>query len=491
MLPSYRKGRLLGIGAVFFPLVLGCDLSKPDLKFNDINCICGIEEKARENRFIAKFRSVSSKANIFTVSVQPGLHSFAYDENTDWIWNEKAGSIENLNDRAGACVIVDYQMSGKTKTADSVQFLPHVELSQDWEIPYSKLADIVSGNSDGATIIDSRLPSVYAAGSIPGAINIPLFEMQSGKGLLRLPKDKKAKLVFYCDGRNCKRSPLSARIAAQNGYRDIRVYHAGYPDWERNRRVGLVRSGYIDRALKSNDPMILIDIRTSAVVGHIPGAIAIEPRKIDSYRYQFPQSEPIRKMVRIVVYGNSEKDESAAHRVAETIAAWGYHRVTVLAGGWNAYKRTGRIERDSLLGEIKVFEGKRPGEFTASEFVNIVGHLDSDDTMLLDVREKREVGRDPGVTKIGAANIPLSGFVDSLGKLDRSKTYFLFSSRGKRAFTARNMLVQDGFMAFYISASISFDDSTGLHIGPETIPAKSVYNLGKRTVEPPEYVKDN
>ena len=49
-----------------------------------------------------------------------------------------------------------------------------------------------------AVLIDVRSPEEYRDGHIPGAVNIPAERIASEKG--RLPKDKTARLVFYCRG---------------------------------------------------------------------------------------------------------------------------------------------------------------------------------------------------------------------------------------------------------------------------------------------------
>jgi rhodanese-related sulfurtransferase len=48
------------------------------------------------------------------------------------------------------------------------------------------------------TLVDSLSPIEFAAGAIPGSINIPFEQMKSSK---LLPRDKSRLLVFYCMGR--------------------------------------------------------------------------------------------------------------------------------------------------------------------------------------------------------------------------------------------------------------------------------------------------
>lgn len=47
-------------------------------------------------------------------------------------------------------------------------------------------------------LVDTRTPDEYAAGHIPGAVNIPPERMKSAAP--RLPKDRSVPIIFYCRG---------------------------------------------------------------------------------------------------------------------------------------------------------------------------------------------------------------------------------------------------------------------------------------------------
>lgn len=49
-----------------------------------------------------------------------------------------------------------------------------------------------------ATLIDVRLLEEYRTAHIPGAVNIPAERTMAERG--RLPKDKSARLIYYCRG---------------------------------------------------------------------------------------------------------------------------------------------------------------------------------------------------------------------------------------------------------------------------------------------------
>lgn len=67
----------------------------------------------------------------------------------------------------------------------------------------------------GAALIDVRTPGEVAEGAAPGAVNIPLQEIQQRLG--EFPKDKD--LVIYC--RSGKRSMAASHFLIQNGYERV------------------------------------------------------------------------------------------------------------------------------------------------------------------------------------------------------------------------------------------------------------------------------
>ena len=67
----------------------------------------------------------------------------------------------------------------------------------------------------GAMLIDVRTPSEVAEGMAPGAVNIPLQEIQ--QRLAEFPKDKD--LLIYC--RSGKRSMAASNFLIENGYEKV------------------------------------------------------------------------------------------------------------------------------------------------------------------------------------------------------------------------------------------------------------------------------
>jgi rhodanese-related sulfurtransferase len=86
----------------------------------------------------------------------------------------------------------------------------------------------------GALILDARRSDVYAAGHIPGARSLPVWEdgLQAKiAGLGAANADPLLPLVVYCAGGDCEDSHLLGQKLWLAGYRNVRIYTDGFPGW--------------------------------------------------------------------------------------------------------------------------------------------------------------------------------------------------------------------------------------------------------------------
>jgi len=80
-------------------------------------------------------------------------------------------------------------------------------------------------------LVDARNAEEYKESHIPKAVHIYDEEMEK-IGKKKLPKDKGADLIFYCNGYpSCPRSLNGAKIAQEWGYTNVQIYLGGMPDW--------------------------------------------------------------------------------------------------------------------------------------------------------------------------------------------------------------------------------------------------------------------
>jgi ArsR family transcriptional regulator len=77
------------------------------------------------------------------------------------------------------------------------------------------------------TLIDTRPEEEFAAGHLPGAINLPLGELK--RRLRELPRDRE--IVAYCRGPYCVLSYEAVAELRKRGFNAFRL-EDGYPEWK-------------------------------------------------------------------------------------------------------------------------------------------------------------------------------------------------------------------------------------------------------------------
>ena len=94
----------------------------------------------------------------------------------------------------------------------------------------------------GMPVYDVRVPEEFETAHVPGAISIPYNESSAKEvgfdptddkfALNKLPKDKNAALMMYCDGTICWKSYKSAVMAIQAGWKNVYWFRGGFPAWK-------------------------------------------------------------------------------------------------------------------------------------------------------------------------------------------------------------------------------------------------------------------
>ncbi len=94
----------------------------------------------------------------------------------------------------------------------------------------------------GTAVIDARVANEYAEAHIKGAVNLPYKEKsakavnfdasQDSVDLSKLPSDKNAALIFYCNGAECWKGYKEAFVAIKAGYKSVYWLRLGFPEWK-------------------------------------------------------------------------------------------------------------------------------------------------------------------------------------------------------------------------------------------------------------------
>lgn len=93
----------------------------------------------------------------------------------------------------------------------------------------------------GVPVIDTRVAAEYAEKTIKGAKSVPYKEKsakdanfdatQDQFDLSKLPADKAAPLVFFCNAGECWKSYKASVAAMKAGYTKINWFRGGVPEW--------------------------------------------------------------------------------------------------------------------------------------------------------------------------------------------------------------------------------------------------------------------
>lgn len=92
--------------------------------------------------------------------------------------------------------------------------------------PVDRDALVARVRSGEVTLLDVRPPEEFEAGHIPGAVSVPLTELESQ--LADLPHDRE--IVAYCRGPYCVLAIQAVEALRAKGFQAIRM-EEGVPDW--------------------------------------------------------------------------------------------------------------------------------------------------------------------------------------------------------------------------------------------------------------------
>jgi rhodanese-related sulfurtransferase/DNA-binding transcriptional ArsR family regulator len=88
--------------------------------------------------------------------------------------------------------------------------------------------ELLQRAKDGlVTVLDVRPPEEYAAGHVPGAVNVPLKELEAYLDQLQAGQD----IVAYCRGPHCVLAFDAVAKAREKGM-NARRLEDGYPEWK-------------------------------------------------------------------------------------------------------------------------------------------------------------------------------------------------------------------------------------------------------------------
>lgn len=108
---------------------------------------------------------------------------------------------------------------------------PLVSASQELLPLPVELAEVRELADGDALLLDAREGDLYAEGHLPGARSLPRGASagQVAAFFREVPFDRP--LIAYCSGYGCEDSFILAERLLAEGYRDVRVFEGGLPEW--------------------------------------------------------------------------------------------------------------------------------------------------------------------------------------------------------------------------------------------------------------------
>lgn len=103
-----------------------------------------------------------------------------------------------------------------------------VELAFPEPVDLDEIDDLLA---EGALLIDARNVDDYKAGHLMGAISLPLGAVDSELAGFQQQVGKDRVLILYCSGFGCPDSFDLGQRLIEVGYRQVRVYEGGFPEW--------------------------------------------------------------------------------------------------------------------------------------------------------------------------------------------------------------------------------------------------------------------
>lgn len=213
------------------------------------------------------------------------------------------------------------------------------------EVSTNELKRILTDRS--AVVLDVRPHLEYDISHIPGALNVAAKPGVSASMYVsdvaeigrRVPGEKAAPIVLYCNGHNCGKSKRLAEELLAAGYSNVRRYQLGIPVWRALGGVVEIETDGLRHVLTDDRTAVVIDARDTTAyragtlqnARHLPRSGVLEGKDVGEVRRakddgRLPMND---HNTRIIVLGANAAD---ARYVAEALTREAFHNVAFYRG---------------------------------------------------------------------------------------------------------------------------------------------------------------
>lgn len=173
-------------------------------------------------------RSVDQLARVTRLSVANASKHLQELRQAGLIRARKEGSrvYYELSGSDVVALVTMLRQVAETRLAEVEQLLRTYITARD-DLEPVPAAELLQRAEQGlVTVLDVRPAEEYAAGHLPGAINIPVGDLP--KRLRRLPKEQE--VIAYCRGPYCLLAVDAVALLREKGFKARRLAD-GYPEW--------------------------------------------------------------------------------------------------------------------------------------------------------------------------------------------------------------------------------------------------------------------
>lgn len=136
--------------------------------------------------------------------------------------------LYSLTNEADVVVLIKaLGLVGERNVAEVRQMMADYFNAKDTLAPITRDQLMASLRDGVVTLLDVRPEDEFALGHLPGALSMPLSELE--RRLSELPKDRE--IVAYCRGPYCVLSVEAVASLSAKGYR-VRRLEDGFPEWK-------------------------------------------------------------------------------------------------------------------------------------------------------------------------------------------------------------------------------------------------------------------
>lgn len=206
------------------------------------------------------------------------------------------------------------------------------------EVNTEQLRQILDDGS--AVVLDSRSRAQYAAGHIPGAINISLPSDATDADYINLVQrllggDKKSALVLYCNGPRCGASRTLSKRLVDGGFTNVRRYQLGIPIWRSLGGPTVMEHDGIARIYQVDNTAVFFDVRSREefAKGSLPGAHNVPLDELAAGVLDNAPKPNHDFNTRIILFG---RDGFQARVMAEAMGMSAYHNVNYFPGTFDS-----------------------------------------------------------------------------------------------------------------------------------------------------------